>query len=152
HRRPQSGRQSARYDPATNKAEAEPIQQVWVNHNRDLVDVRLLAAKSATTAAAQQAQAGSAAPHRQHRDTTREDNGDRDAHAASASASETIHTTANHPWLTVDRGWVPAGDLKPGERVVTLDSQSNSVVEWVHAVPGQTDMYNLTVANDHTYA
>ena len=35
--------------------------------------------------------------------------------------AETIHTTANHPWLTSDRGWVVAGDLREGEPVVTLN-------------------------------
>lgn len=64
---------------------------------------------------------------------------------------ETIHTTANHPWLTADRGWVEAGQLQPGEAVVTLNGSSGTVA-WVHTVPGQADMYNLTVANDHTYA
>lgn len=69
----------------------------------------------------------------------------------TSAQTELIHTTANHPWLTSDRGWVQAGDLKPGEAVVTLDGASSTVV-WVHIVPGQADMYNLTVANDHTYA
>jgi hypothetical protein len=66
-------------------------------------------------------------------------------------ADETIHTTANHPWLTAGRGWVPAGDLHVGEAVVTLDG-GTSTVATVRVVPGQVDYYNLTVANDHTYA
>ncbi|HEV2237494.1 MAG TPA: hypothetical protein VGR57_12600 [Ktedonobacterales bacterium] len=44
------------------------------------------------------------------------------AHGSQAPPpDETIHTTANHPWLTADRGWVLAGDLRLGERVVRLD-------------------------------
>jgi hypothetical protein len=39
---------------------------------------------------------------------------------AHVAEDETVHTTANHLWLTADRGWVQAGDLKAGERVVTL--------------------------------
>jgi hypothetical protein len=76
--------------------------------------------------------------------------------AAPASATtltthaETIHTTAHHPWLTADHGWVPAGLLRPGEPVVTLDGATGTVA-WVHVVPGQTEMYNLTVTTDHTY-
>ncbi len=62
-----------------------------------------------------------------------------------ASSGETINTTANHPWLTSDRGWVPAGDLQPGEGVVTLDGAA-STVAWVHVVPGAGEMDNLTVA------
>jgi hypothetical protein len=68
-----------------------------------------------------------------------------------ASAGETIYTTANHPWLTADRGWVAAGDLRPGEPVVTLSGGSGIVV-WVQVVAGPGTMYNLTVAQDHTYA
>ena len=69
--------------------------------------------------------------------------------SAQLTHEETIHTTTNHPWLTADPGWVLVGDLKPGERVVTLDGHTTSVVAWVHVVPGQADMYSLTVANDH---
>jgi hypothetical protein len=53
--------------------------------------------------------------------------------------------------LAVDRGWVQAGDLHVGEQVVRLHGSTNTVAA-VRVVPGQADMYNLTVANDHTYA
>jgi hypothetical protein len=33
---------------------------------------------------------------------------------SGASSGEMIHITANHLWLTADRRWVQAGDLKPG--------------------------------------
>src|SRR5579859_6470516 len=68
-----------------------------------------------------------------------------------ASHTESVHTTANHPWLTSDRGWVEAGNLTPGETVVTLAGATETVA-WVHAVAGQAAMYNLTVTQDHTYA
>jgi hypothetical protein len=71
--------------------------------------------------------------------------------SVAGTPTETVHTTANHPWLTADRGWVEAGQLKPGETIVTL-AGSTETVAWVHAVPGQAEMYNLTVAQDHTYA
>jgi hypothetical protein len=79
------------------------------------------------------------------------------AHAASpaptqtSAAQETVHTTANHPWLTADHGWVPAGLLKPGEQLVTIGGGAGTVAQ-VRPVAGQADMYNLTVAHDHTYA
>lgn len=44
-----------------------------------------------------------------------------------------------------------AGDLQPGEPLVTLGGGTGSVV-WVHVVPGQAERYDLTVAHDHTYA
>jgi hypothetical protein len=44
------------------------------------------------------------------------------AHGSQAPpADETIRTTNNHPWLTADRGWMLAGDLRVGEHVVRLD-------------------------------
>jgi hypothetical protein len=46
---------------------------------------------------------------------------------------------------------VTTGDLRPGERVVTLGG-GTSAVAWVHEVPGQAARYNLTVAKDHTFA
>ncbi len=73
------------------------------------------------------------------------------SHSAATATTETIHTTANHPWLTADRGWVAAGELRPGESVVTL-SGGTSTVAWVQVVPGQANYYTLTVAKDHTYA
>src|SRR5579859_2023767 len=73
------------------------------------------------------------------------------AATTSPAPIETIHTTSNHPWLTADRGWVEAGQLRPGEPVVTL-SGATETVAWVHVVAGQADYYNLTVAADHTYA
>ncbi len=66
-------------------------------------------------------------------------------------STETIHTTANHPWLTADRGWVVAGALRSGEVVVTLDGQRGVVVT-TQAVAGHAAMDTLTVADDHTYA
>ncbi len=44
-----------------------------------------------------------------------------------------------------------AGESRPGEQVMTLDGGTNTVA-WMHMVPGQADMYNLTVANDRAYA
>jgi hypothetical protein len=69
----------------------------------------------------------------------------------TSAAQETVHTTANHPWLTADHGWVPAGLLQPGERLVTLGGGTGAVAR-VRPVAGPADMYNLTVAQDHTYA
>lgn len=74
------------------------------------------------------------------------------AHGSQAPpADETVHTTANHPWLTMDRGWVLAGDLRLGERVVRLDGTTATVTA-LAVRPGVTDYYNLTVSQLHTYA
>jgi hypothetical protein len=63
---------------------------------------------------------------------------------------ETIHTTANHPWLSAN-GWAAAGDLKVGEQLLTLWGGYGQVL-WVHHVQDSEDMYNLTVSDDHTFA
>lgn len=168
------------YNPATGKTEAEPIQHVWINHDHDLVDVRVQSAgRSASkpphsenhslqsqkpSGGTRQAPAGKG-PTRRLRATlvagllglsllgTAPRTAPVAAHATTPppAPAETVHTTANHPWLTADAGWVPAGMLQPGELLVTLGGADGSVAQ-VHPVAGQADMYNLTIANDHTYA
>lgn len=61
-----------------------------------------------------------------------------------------IGTTASHPFWSLDRkGWVAAGDLKPGEKLRTVDGSAtvNSVVPR----PGTETVYNLEVHKDHTF-
>ncbi|MFE5668715.1 polymorphic toxin-type HINT domain-containing protein [Streptomyces niveus] len=65
--------------------------------------------------------------------------------------STIIETTSNHPfWDDTTRKWVAAGKLTPGHTLKT-DSNKNVRVEKVRIVPGAADMYNLTVADLHTY-
>ena len=66
------------------------------------------------------------------------------------SSGETIHTTANHPWLTSDRGWVPAGELRVGEQVVELGGRTATITA-LAVRPGAATYYNLTVSTLHTY-
>jgi len=74
-----------------------------------------------------------------------------DASQHAKQRSETIHTTTNHPWLTLDHGWLPAGLLRVGERVVRADG-GTAVVAAVRAVAGAAEMYDLTVGAVHTFA
>jgi hypothetical protein len=124
------------YDPATGKPSTQTVQHVWINHDHDLLDVALrLDTPPSQDAAHDKAQ----------RVATK-------AHGSQAPPSdETIHTTDNHPWLTADRGWVPAGELRLGERVVRLDGTTAAVVA-LTVRPGVADYYNLTVSVVHTYA
>jgi deoxycytidylate deaminase len=62
-----------------------------------------------------------------------------------------MHTTTNHPWLTADRGWLPAGFLHLGEPVQRADGATATVVA-IQIVPGSEEMWDLTVANVHTFA
>lgn len=53
----------------------------------------------------------------------------------NAPATQVIHTTPNHPWLSADHGWLLAGDLHLGEPVRLLDGGTAMVVA-LHAAPG----------------
>lgn len=73
------------------------------------------------------------------------------APTAAATYDELIHTTAKHPLLTTDRGFVLAGTLQRGERVVREDGVPATVVAVV-VRPSAAAYYNLTVSVLHTYA
>jgi hypothetical protein len=63
---------------------------------------------------------------------------------------EPIGTTASHPFWSLDRNdWVAAGDLKPGEKLRTLDG--SAAVKSVVPRPGTETVYNLEVHKDHTF-
>jgi hypothetical protein len=62
----------------------------------------------------------------------------------------TIETTPNHPFFTLDRGWVLAGSLKVGEQVRTESGVPATVLGFtVSATP--TTMWDLTVEGAHTF-
>ncbi|MFE4359950.1 polymorphic toxin-type HINT domain-containing protein [Kitasatospora sp. NPDC056800] len=66
-------------------------------------------------------------------------------------AEETVHTTSNHPfWDDTTRSWTPAGELTVGH---VLKSESGDLIEVaaVRPVAGRSWMYNLTIADFHTY-
>jgi hypothetical protein len=66
------------------------------------------------------------------------------------STTSQIHTTARHPFLTQEQGFVPAGMLQVGMHV--LNGQGNtSVVVAVRHVLGVQTMYDLEVYHDHTF-
>jgi hypothetical protein len=64
--------------------------------------------------------------------------------------SETLHTNKKHPFLTVEQGFVPVGQLKLGMHVVEASGLIGVVTGW-KSVPGVQVMYNLEVAQDHTF-
>ena len=63
---------------------------------------------------------------------------------------EVIETTPEHPFFTLDRGFVRAAELRPGDLVATEDGTPGTVgsVTWDG---GPAVMYNLSVAVDHTF-
>jgi len=72
------------------------------------------------------------------------------SHGKHAPPTETIHTTEKHPWLTT-KGWITAGELHLGDRVLRLDGSTGTIVA-LRVIPGEQDMYDLTVSNVHTFA
>ncbi|WP_285555941.1 polymorphic toxin-type HINT domain-containing protein [Actinoplanes regularis] len=64
----------------------------------------------------------------------------------------TLHTTEEHPfWSASRRTWVEAGDLQPSEALQSSDAGSHPEVASVRSFRGAKVMYNLTVADLHTY-
>jgi hypothetical protein len=61
-----------------------------------------------------------------------------------------LGVTANHPLFSEDReDWVPAGELKIGEKVRTLDG--TATLTGKKQRPGRHKVYNLEVHRTHTY-
>ncbi len=108
------------YNPKTHKMELQPILHVWTHQDHDLVDLTL------TT-------------------TTKGQNGRPATHK-----SEVLHTTSEHPFFTIEQGFVPAGKLHPGMHVLQADGRVGVVTGW-KLVVGTKLMYNLEVAQDHTF-
>jgi RHS repeat-associated protein len=65
-------------------------------------------------------------------------------------ARETIHTTEKHPFFTEEKGFLPVAQLKVGMHLLQADGRYG-VVTGFRLVPGVAVMYNLEVAQDHTY-
>ena len=64
--------------------------------------------------------------------------------------SEVIHTTQKHPFLTKEKGFVIAGKLTISMHVVNINGSIGTIVGW-KVIPGSMDMYNLEIAQDHTF-
>jgi hypothetical protein len=68
----------------------------------------------------------------------------------AGGAIETIDVTAPHPFQVEGRGWVPAGELEPGDQVVTADGGALEVASTEDS--GRSDtVYNFEVEEFHTY-
>ncbi len=65
-------------------------------------------------------------------------------------AEELIHTTSEHPFLTQEEGFVAAGRLQVGMHVLRADGTFGVVIK-VSAISGSSLMYNLEIAQDHTF-
>ena len=69
---------------------------------------------------------------------------------ATKRTNEVIHTNKKHPFLTVEKGFLPVGQIKLGMHVVKAYGAVGVITGW-KLVPGVQTMYNLEVAQDHTF-
>jgi RHS repeat-associated protein len=77
------------YDPATGQVSAQVVQHVWINHDNDLIDLHLAVTSPSTMKG--QTSAAASSP-------------DKTTSTSSAPLTdETVHTTAKHPFLTVEQ-------------------------------------------------
>ena len=142
-----AGDQVKSYDPKGKTASTQTVQATWINHDTDLLDVTLRSTTTSPSTASTSSTTGGHAvigPVAQHRASA-------STSANSTTHDETIHTTANHPWLTADRGWAQAGTLTLGEGVVEA-SGGTAVVVALRDVAGSAPMYDLTVSELHDFA
>ena len=73
------------------------------------------------------------------------------ADEADQGEHETIGTTSNHPFWSVDRQeYVQAGSLRTGEHLRTIHGDTKQVVSKL-ARQGTEPVYNLEVFGEHTY-
>ena len=73
----------------------------------------------------------------------------------SGHSTEVIGATPEHPFFVDGRGWVEAGDLQPGDQIVSHASGEGQggalLVKAVNARAEREDTYNFEVADTHTY-
>ncbi|MFF5076327.1 polymorphic toxin-type HINT domain-containing protein [Actinoplanes sp. NPDC000266] len=63
-----------------------------------------------------------------------------------------VHTTEEHPFWSQDRReWIEAGDLAPGEGLAARSPSDDPEIGSVRVFDGRRAMYNLTVADIHTF-
>jgi len=74
----------------------------------------------------------------------------KESHGKTIQQDEVIHTNERHPFLTKEKGFLPVSQLVAGMHIRRADG-SYGVVAKLVVLLGAKWMYNLTVAQDHTY-
>jgi len=70
--------------------------------------------------------------------------------SAPNAQSEVVHTNQKHPFLTTEHGFLPIKQITVGMHVVRADGRIGLITRWT-SVPGVKMMYNLEVAQNHTF-
>ena len=66
------------------------------------------------------------------------------------TGDEAITTTLTHPFRVKDKGWVEAGDLQPGDCLVALSGQTETITRTT-TTNFVALVFNFEVENTHTY-
>ncbi len=66
------------------------------------------------------------------------------------SKNEVVHTNKKHPFLTLEHGFLSVAQVTVGMHIERADGTLGTVTAW-KLVPGVKTMYNLEVAQDHTF-
>jgi hypothetical protein len=68
------------------------------------------------------------------------------------TAEGTLLTTPDHLFARFSGGWVPAGQLSVGEKIVSAAApQGSPIIEIASKDVAETSVYNLTIAKTHSY-
>jgi len=116
----QVGNRVLAYNPRTHNMELQPILHVWIHSDNDLVEITVVMVDHGSS------------------------------HKTQVRKGELLHTTSEHPFLTTERGFLPAGQLVIGMHILRANGSTGIITGW-KIVPGTKVMYNLEVANDHTF-
>lgn len=117
-------------DPASGRSGPQTVQAVLVNHDTDLLDLTI------TNNAGNSAVINTTSRHPFYSPTR----------ADSATTALAASTTAN----AYGPGWTEAKDLRPGDALYTPNSAA-AQVKTTSPVPGDADMWDLTIESTHTF-
>jgi Colicin D/Pretoxin HINT domain len=101
--------------------ELQPIVHVWIHSDNDLVDLTIITPSKARHGTSQ-----------------------------TTIQSEVVHTNQKHPFLTKEQGFLAVGKISIGMHILRANGHVGVVTGW-KVVPGVMVMYNLEVAQDHTF-
>jgi hypothetical protein len=74
-----------------------------------------------------------------------------DLYVCDASGSRVLRrTTQQHPFFTLEKGFLPVGQLRLGMHVLRVGGGVGVITGWKN-ISGVKTMYNLEVARDHTF-
>ncbi len=68
----------------------------------------------------------------------------------ATKSSEVVHTNKKHPFFTLEHGFLPVAKIMIGMHILHANGSVGVVTGW-KIVLGVTMMYNLEVAQDHTF-